>query len=93
MLKRSCYDNCSQLSKDGVYCYFSAYIQQMINIQQLYIQANRVYTTSTQHIQLLYFLLTRFSNQEARYHLVEYGDYVVDMGDGIMGTAWRYVSL
>ena len=54
----------------------------MINTQQLY---NRVYTTSTQHTQLLYFLLTRFSNEEARYHLVEYGDYVDDMSDGIMG--------
>ena len=52
----------------------------MINTQQLY---NRVYTTSTQHTST--FLLTRFSNQEEQYHLVEYGDYVDDMGDGIMG--------
>ena len=36
-----------------------------------------------------YFVLTRFGNQEARYHLVEYGDYVDDMGDGIMGTTWH----
>ena len=40
----------------------------------------------------LAFLLTRFGNQEAQYHPVEYGDYIDDMGDGIMDTAWHYVS-
>ena len=49
-------------------------------------------TFFTARLFCLAFLLTRFGNQEAQYHSVEYRDYIDDMGDGIMDTAWRYVS-
>ena len=61
LVKRNCYDNCSQLPKDTMECIVTS-----VPINDKYPAAihtsNRVYTTSTQHTRLLYFSMPLYLN-------------------------------